>query len=91
MNKRKKKKKKFQAQNKLLLFSRFFFFFRLHKYIPHSRNILRTRDLDYRLNHLKNGRIPIVSFLSELPQTEHDPQSFGVDLTLFSVKNKIIN
>lgn len=33
---------------------------------------------------LKTGRLPVVSLLSELPDTEHDLQSFGVDLTLFT-------
>lgn len=43
------------------------------------------RDLEQRCRHLKNGRLPVVSFLSELPPTQHDPQSFGVDLTFFTV------
>lgn len=40
--------------------------------------------MDTRSRYLKQGRLPVVSFLSELPATQHDPQSFGVDLTLFT-------
>lgn len=40
--------------------------------------------MDARTRYLKQGRLPVVSFLSELPTTQHDPQSFGVDLTLFT-------
>lgn len=46
---------------------------------------MRVRDPEKRMSLLKCGRLPVVSFLSELPQTEHDPQSFAVDLTLFTV------
>lgn len=59
--------------------------YRLVKYLPHNRNIQRVRDLDQRCNLIKNGKLPIVSFLSELPATEHDAQSFGVDLTVYTV------
>lgn len=59
---------------------------RLVPYISYNRNILRTRDNDQRLKQLKLGRLPIVSLLSELPATQHDPQSFAVDLTLFTEK-----
>lgn len=40
--------------------------------------------MEARTRYLKQGRLPVVSFLSELPTTQHDPQSFGVDLTLFT-------
>lgn len=52
--------------------------------MPFNRNILRCRDSEQRTKLLKNGRLPVVSFLSELPDTEHDLQSFGVDLSLFT-------
>lgn len=57
---------------------------RLVNYLPHSRNLMRVRD-DKRMTLLKCGRLPVVSFLSELPKSEHDPQSFAIDLTLFTV------
>ncbi|XP_053696649.1 nuclear RNA export factor 1 isoform X1 [Sabethes cyaneus] len=57
---------------------------RLQNYLPHNRNLSFKRDLETRCRFLKMGRLPVVSFLSELPPTKHDPQSFVVDLTLFT-------
>ncbi|XP_058824868.1 nuclear RNA export factor 1 [Topomyia yanbarensis] len=57
---------------------------RLQNYLAYNRNLNSKRDLDSRCRFLKMGRLPVVSFLSELPQTKHDPQSFVVDLTLFT-------
>lgn len=51
-----------------------------------GRNLLRTRDFEGRFKTLKRGRLQAVSFLSELPLTKHDLQSFAVDLTLFTVR-----
>lgn len=34
---------------------------------------------------VKFGRLPVVSTFTEWPKTQHDPQSFTVDLTLFTV------
>lgn len=59
---------------------------RLTPYLPYNRNLLRQRDSETKTKTLKCGRLPIVSLLSELPGTQHDPQSFGVDLTLFTDK-----
>ncbi|KAJ6635042.1 Nuclear RNA export factor 1 [Pseudolycoriella hygida] len=59
---------------------------RLGSYLPHNRNIVRIKDYDARNRHLKCGRLPVVSFLSELPATQHDPHSFAVDLSLFTSK-----
>lgn len=59
---------------------------RLQNYLSHNRNINQKRELDTRCRLLKFGRLPVVSFLSELPPTKHDPQSFVVDLTLFTVR-----
>lgn len=58
---------------------------RLAKFLPFNRNLNRIRDPAVRNTLLKCGKLPVVSFLSELPQTEHDPQSFACDLTLFTV------
>ncbi|XP_055638003.1 nuclear RNA export factor 1 [Toxorhynchites rutilus septentrionalis] len=57
---------------------------RLISYMPHNRNINAKSDLESRCRYLKLGRLPVVTFLSELPSTKHDPQSFVVDLTLFT-------
>lgn len=57
---------------------------RLQTYLTYNRNLNSKRDLDTRCRYLKMGRLPVVSFLSELPNTKHDPQTFVVDLTLFT-------
>ncbi|CAO1332196.1 unnamed protein product [Diamesa hyperborea] len=57
---------------------------RLNIYQAVGRNLLRTRDFEGRFKTLKRGRLQAVSFLSELPLTKHDLQSFAVDLTLFT-------
>lgn len=62
--------------------------FRLSNYFNLGRNLLRIRDRDVKSKALKQGRLPVVTFLTELPQTQHDPQSFAVDLTLFTVRKK---
>lgn len=62
---------------------------RLTQYIPYNRNLTRIRDLNSKINQLRNGKQQIISFLRDMPGTEHDPQSFAVDLTLFSVNKSI--
>lgn len=57
---------------------------RLQSYMPFNRNLNSKHDLDARCRLLKIGRLPVVSLLSELPLTKHDPLSFVVDLTLFT-------
>ncbi|XP_058063024.1 nuclear RNA export factor 1 [Anopheles bellator] len=57
---------------------------RLGAYMSGNRNIKHKTDLDSRCRLLKQGRLPVVSYLSELPATKHDPQSFAVDLTLLT-------
>lgn len=59
---------------------------RLTPYLAYNRNVLRSKDIDVRCRQLKMGRLPIVTLLTQLPSTQHDPQSFGVDLTLFTEK-----
>ncbi|XP_031626575.1 nuclear RNA export factor 1 [Contarinia nasturtii] len=58
--------------------------FRITKFLPYNRNLKYVRDPEKRKNLLKIGRLPVVSYLSELPKTEHDSQSFAVDLSLFT-------
>uniref|UniRef100_A0A023EVP0 Putative mrna export factor tap/mex67 n=1 Tax=Aedes albopictus TaxID=7160 RepID=A0A023EVP0_AEDAL len=57
---------------------------RLQTYLNFNRNLNQKRDLDTRCRTLKMGRLPVVTFLSELPKTKHDPLTFVVDLTLFT-------
>ena len=48
-----------------------------------SRNLTRVRpDGDKREQALRQGRLKVVSFLSDLPKTEHCMSSFTLDITL---------
>ncbi|XP_075154677.1 nuclear RNA export factor small bristles isoform X2 [Haematobia irritans] len=61
---------------------------RLHAFWKYNRNFRRlvNNEDTSRLRQLKVGRLPVVSTLAEWPKTQHDPQSFTVDLTLFTPK-----
>lgn len=61
------------------------FYFRLNQYITSSRNLMRLSDRESRKRNLKVGRLQVVSFLNDLPKTQHDPMSFTVDLTIYTV------
>lgn len=47
-----------------------------------SRNLLKVYNYESRRDKLKVGRVNIVSCLNQLPQTQHDPTSFCVDVPL---------
>ncbi|KAG9475416.1 nuclear RNA export factor 1-like [Eleutherodactylus coqui] len=53
----------------------------LGEYFNGSRNIKRLRDPALRFKLLKHKRLNVVSFLNELPRTQHDLNSFVVDIT----------
>ncbi|XP_040184915.1 nuclear RNA export factor 1 isoform X2 [Rana temporaria] len=56
----------------------------LGDYFANSRNLKRLReprDLALRNKLLKHKRLNVVSFLNELPRTQHDLNSFVVDVT----------
>ncbi|KAJ0176221.1 hypothetical protein K1T71_008395 [Dendrolimus kikuchii] len=57
---------------------------RLNSYITNSRNILRITERESRRRYLRNGRLQVVSFLSDLPKTAHDLMGFAVDLLVFT-------
>jgi hypothetical protein len=65
--------------------SQFYLHSRLGDYITDSRNLLRVKDGTRRQRLLYQGKMAIVACLSKLPKTQHDPLSFSVDLTLFTV------
>jgi len=54
----------------------------LGEYFARSRNIIRLSDPIKRRSFLKTGRLAITSFISELPKTEHDFNSFTLDVPL---------
>ncbi|XP_018421083.1 PREDICTED: nuclear RNA export factor 1 [Nanorana parkeri] len=53
----------------------------LGDYFTNSRNLKRLRDPSLRFKLLKHKRLNVVSFLNELPKTQHDLNSFVVDVT----------
>ncbi|XP_047997940.1 nuclear RNA export factor 1 [Leguminivora glycinivorella] len=57
---------------------------KLNSYITNSRNIIRIQDRDSRRRYLRTGKLQVVSFLSELPKTQHDLLGFAVDLPVFT-------
>ena len=60
-------------------------FFRLDVYFKDSRNLKRVDDIHRRSRLLQKGKIDIVSFLTKLPKTLHDPRSLVVDVPVASV------
>lgn len=59
-------------------------------YATESRNLQRVQNTERRRILLKQGHLAVVSYLSSMPSTKHDLNSFTVDLTLFTVR-KVIN
>ncbi|KAK0162689.1 hypothetical protein PV327_006445 [Microctonus hyperodae] len=55
---------------------------KFNKYLPDNRNLLRTNDTTRRKKLLKQGRLPIVSYISEMPKTQHYLNSFTMDINL---------
>ncbi|CAG0886367.1 unnamed protein product [Cyprideis torosa] len=54
--------------------------YRMAAYIEKSRNLRRVADDRRRTDLLTVGKLPIVSFLTQLPPTRHVPASFIVDV-----------
>ncbi|GIY46582.1 nuclear RNA export factor 1 [Caerostris extrusa] len=52
----------------------------LASYNLDNRNLLKVTDFSQRFKLLKQGRLSIVTALSDLPQTMHDPTSFSMDI-----------
>ncbi|XP_053304508.1 nuclear RNA export factor 1 [Spea bombifrons] len=52
----------------------------LEPYFKDSRNIKKLKDLSVRIKLLKHKRLNVVGFLNELPRTQHDLNSFVVDI-----------
>ncbi|XP_032683764.1 nuclear RNA export factor 1-like [Odontomachus brunneus] len=55
---------------------------KLNGYLTENRNLFRVNDTSKRMKLLKTGKLPVVSFLSEMPQTKHLLDSFTMDITL---------
>ncbi|CAG9767079.1 unnamed protein product [Ceutorhynchus assimilis] len=53
-------------------------------YQTENRNLTQVKDLNRRCKLLKQGKLAVVSFLQDMPETQHDILSFTVDLTVFT-------
>jgi len=56
-----------------------------------NRNLLRLNDTIKRQKLLKQGRLAIVSFISELPRTRHMVNTFTMDIVLVTVSYIFLN
>jgi len=56
----------------------------MKQYIEQSRNFIRVATEHRKLKLLHKGRLSIVSFLADLPKTNHDPTTFTLDLPFTS-------
>ncbi|XP_005988847.1 nuclear RNA export factor 1 [Latimeria chalumnae] len=52
----------------------------LGEYFKDSRNVKKLKDPTLRFKLLKHTRLNVVAFLNELPKTQHDVNSFVVDV-----------
>lgn len=57
---------------------------KLNGYLMENRNLYRINDTNKRQKLLKQGRLPIVSFISEMPQTSHYLNTFTMDISLIT-------
>ncbi|KOC68173.1 Nuclear RNA export factor 1 [Habropoda laboriosa] len=55
---------------------------KLNRYLIENRNLYRVNDTNKRHKLLKQGRLPVVSFISEMPQTSHYLNTFTMDISL---------
>uniref|UniRef100_A0A452SN16 Nuclear RNA export factor 1 n=1 Tax=Ursus americanus TaxID=9643 RepID=A0A452SN16_URSAM len=53
----------------------------LAEYFKDSRNVKKLKDPTLRFRLLKHTRLNVVAFLNELPKTQHDINSFVVDIS----------
>ncbi|XP_048511817.1 nuclear RNA export factor 1-like [Athalia rosae] len=63
---------------------------RLDGFLRDNRNLFRVVDSDRRRKLLKQGRLPVVSYISELPKTRHDLNGFAMDLCLVTESMMLI-
>ncbi|OAD59082.1 Nuclear RNA export factor 1 [Eufriesea mexicana] len=63
---------------------------KLNGYLMESRNLYRINDTNKRHKLLKQGRLPVVSFISEMPQTSHYLNTFTMDISLITAGMMLI-
>jgi len=55
-----------------------------------NRNLFRINDTARRQKLLKQGRLPVVSFVSEMPRTRHLLNTFTMDISLATVSTYLL-
>lgn len=55
-----------------------------------NRNLFRINDTTRRQKLLKQGRLPVVSFVSEMPRTRHLWNTFTMDISLATVSSYLL-
>ncbi|KAG7199785.1 hypothetical protein KM043_000448 [Ampulex compressa] len=55
---------------------------KINGYLLENRNLYRINDANKRQKLLKQGRLPVVSFISEMPRTRHYLSTFTMDISL---------
>jgi len=55
-----------------------------------NRNLFRINDTARRQKLLKQGRLPVVSFISEMPRTKHLLNTFTMDISLATVSSYLL-
>lgn len=63
---------------------------KLNGYLLENRNLYRINDQNKRQKLLKQGRLPVVSFISEMPQTSHYLNTFTMDINLITAGMMLI-
>ncbi|KAL6254246.1 hypothetical protein P5V15_014910 [Pogonomyrmex californicus] len=56
--------------------------YKLNGYFMENRNLLKINNTNKRHKLLKQGRLPVVSLLSEMPRTRHLLNTFTMDISL---------
>ncbi|KAI4478084.1 hypothetical protein M0804_012275 [Polistes exclamans] len=63
---------------------------KLNSYIGENRNLFRINDANRRQKLLKQGKLPVVSFISEMPQTKHFLNTFTMDISLVTERMMLV-
>ncbi|XP_056664757.1 nuclear RNA export factor 1-like [Monodelphis domestica] len=54
--------------------------YNMSEYVKDNRNVKKVKDPGLRFHLLKHSRLAVITFINELPKTQHDMSSFVVDV-----------
>ncbi|XP_014611222.1 PREDICTED: nuclear RNA export factor 1-like [Polistes canadensis] len=63
---------------------------KLHVYLAEDRNLLRLSNYNKRVKLLKQGRLQILSCITQLPQTKHHLSTFTMDISIVTEQMMLI-